>query len=177
MADCELSEARFERLEFLNQGTYGQVYKAFDRETGQTVVIKALPVHRDMDLTSISTEIEILHGVNHPNVVRCHGYFLDSNKSAFHLVLDYASKGDMTSIIAKCKSRNRPLSEDRVWKYLIQIAQGLEHLHSLRILHRDIKPHNILISANDDILIGDLGLGRILGDAVILSLLKLSDHI
>jgi NIMA (never in mitosis gene a)-related kinase len=56
-----------------------------------------------------------------------------------------------------------PIPEDLLWNYLIQISQGLKYLHDKRILHRDIKPQNIFLDKDDNVKIGDMGLGRILG--------------
>ena len=59
-----------------------------------------------------------------------------------------------------------PLDEEVIWNYLIQIAQGLKYLHDKRVLHRDIKPGNIFLDQHDNIKIGDMGLGRVLGPQV-----------
>ncbi|KAL0485619.1 hypothetical protein AKO1_011933, partial [Acrasis kona] len=56
-----------------------------------------------------------------------------------------------------------PIPEDLLWNYLIQISQGLKYLHDKRILHRDIKPQNIFLDHDNNVKIGDMGLGRILG--------------
>jgi len=56
-----------------------------------------------------------------------------------------------------------PFKEELLWNYLIQISQGLNYLHEKRILHRDLKPQNIFLDENENIKIGDMGLGRILG--------------
>jgi NIMA (never in mitosis gene a)-related kinase len=58
------------------------------------------------------------------------------------------------------------MKEESIWNYLIQISQGLQYLHKSRILHRDIKPHNIFLDEDDNVKIGDMGLGRILGPQV-----------
>lgn len=62
--------------------------------------------------------------------------------------------------------RSTSIPEETLWNYLIQICQGLKYLHDKRILHRDIKPKNIFLDEHDEVKIGDMGLGRVLGPQV-----------
>jgi serine/threonine protein kinase len=78
--------------------------------------------------------------------------------------MELAKGGDLGRAL---RLRKKPFDEEKIWSYLLQIAQGLKYLHEKRILHRDLKPQNIFLDSADNVKIGDLGLGRILGSKVI----------
>ena len=76
------------------------------------------------------------------------------------IAVEWAEKGDLKQLIRQAASRQQYIEERRVWNYLWQIASALKHMQSMRIMHRDLKPANIFIDSNNNLKLGDLGLGR-----------------
>ena len=83
-----------------------------------------------------------------------------------YIIMEYACGGDLSGAIKRHIAAGTHFPEEKLWSFLIQMTQGLQHLHSRRILHRDIKPQNVFLnvaqSGETEIKIGDLGLGKIM---------------
>ena len=107
--------------------------------------------------------------MEHPNIIRLIDSAIINNE--LYIVLEWAEKGDLKTMIKEAKERDISFSEENVWEYLlfiivrfmIHIASGIDHMHKNRIMHRDLKPANILIDSSGSLKIADLGLGRIFG--------------
>ena len=77
--------------------------------------------------------------------------------------MDYAERGDLAQEIKKHNEAGESFAEETIWRYVIQVCRGLQYLHKTRILHRDVKAQNVFLDKDNDVLIGDLGLSRIMG--------------
>ena len=77
-------------------------------------------------------------------------------------VMEYAPNGTLHSVVTQHQKLGRHIDESLMWRYCIQILAGLHAIHSRRVVHRDIKPHNIFLGANDTVKIGDFGVSRLL---------------
>jgi serine/threonine protein kinase len=156
--------AAYTKLERIGRGSYGEVFKVRRHSDGTTLVLKEVSMVgiTEQEEREIMNETSCMVQLSHPNIIAFVGSFLE--RGALHIVMEFASGGDLQCLIRRHVQTGTFLSEDRLWKFLIQLSQGLQHAHSRRILHRDIKASNVFIDANDDIKIGDLGLGKILGE-------------
>ncbi|HEY1402963.1 MAG TPA: serine/threonine-protein kinase, partial [Pyrinomonadaceae bacterium] len=172
LQQCRL-DGRYDILECLGRGSYAEVYLARDGAAGggspQLVVIKALNLflQGSIDLELEHTLIEnfrneavALDRVRHPNIINRlgHGTAIDMAGQTFHyLVLEYLPGGDMAALC-----RSQPLALDRALYYLDQICDGLAHAHEHDVIHRDIKPQNLLLTADREIVkIADFGVAKI----------------
>eukprot|EP00009_Paramoeba_aestuarina_P015140 CAMPEP_0201537540 /NCGR_PEP_ID=MMETSP0161_2-20130828/65054_1 /ASSEMBLY_ACC=CAM_ASM_000251 /TAXON_ID=180227 /ORGANISM="Neoparamoeba aestuarina, Strain SoJaBio B1-5/56/2" /LENGTH=357 /DNA_ID=CAMNT_0047943875 /DNA_START=25 /DNA_END=1095 /DNA_ORIENTATION=- len=147
---------RYVKVNKLGEGTYGAVYQCRDRNTGETVALKRMRVLEDIEegiSASTIREISILYELSHPNVVTLHDViFCESQLCLVFEFLDMDLKRYMKGF---------QLSLYVVKSIVFQILSGLAHCHSQRILHRDVKPHNILISPSSlNVKIADFGLAR-----------------
>ena len=166
-------DGRYDILECLGRGSYAEIYVAKDKASSagapQTVVIKALNMFLqdapDAELertlvTNFQNEAVALDRVRHPNVINRlgHGTAIDLDGTTFHyLVLEYLPGGDMSAF-----TRNRPLPIDKALLYLEQVCSGLSHAHKCGVIHRDIKPQNLLLTADKEIVkIADFGVARL----------------
>ncbi|KAG2431324.1 hypothetical protein HYH02_013452 [Chlamydomonas schloesseri] len=162
MAKDGAKDRQFKVLKFLGKGSYGSVFLVQRLADSQTYALK------EMDVRSMSqaeredsiNEIRLLASVNHPNVVCYNEAFLDGNRLC--IIMEYAADGDLAKVIKKQQMMKRPLPEDMIWKYFIQVVMGLQALHGMKILHRDIKPGNIMVFDNGVAKIGDLGIAKLL---------------
>ena len=132
----------FKVLKFLGKGSYGSVFQVQRLSDGQEYALK------EMDVRSMSqgeredsaNEIRLLASVRHPNVIAYNEAFLDGNRLC--IIMEYAPDGDLAKVIKKYQLMKRPMPEDLIWKFWIQIARGLAALHKMKILHRCASPHS-----------------------------------
>ena len=169
---CRL-DGRYDILECLGRGSYAEIYKAHDNAAAEncpeTVVIKALNLllqeepDAELERTLIANfqnEAVALDRVRHPNIISRlgHGTAIDLDGTTFHyIVLEYLSGGDLAAL-----SRNNPLPIARALSYLEQVCSGLAHAHTCGVIHRDIKPQNLLLTADKEtVKIADFGVARL----------------
>ncbi|KAG7494584.1 serine serine/threonine-protein kinase 4-like [Solea senegalensis] len=139
--------------------SYGSVFKANYKEMGEIVAIKQVPV--ESDLQEIIKEISIMQQCNSPHVVRYYGsYFKNSD---LWIVMEYCGAGSVSDII---RIRNKTLTEDEIATILQSTLKGLEYLHFMRKIHRDIKAGNILLNSEGQAKLADFGVAGQLTDTM-----------
>ena len=145
--------------EKLGEGTYGVVYKCKDKETGKYVALKKVRFeNEDEGIPSTSIrEISILKQMNHPNIVNL--IDLIHGEKRLYLVFEYLDH-DLKKFL---NLNGEPLKPELAKSYLYQLLLAIKYCHSRRILHRDIKPQNLLLDTNGLIKLADFGLARAFG--------------
>uniref|UniRef100_A0A2D4MTS5 non-specific serine/threonine protein kinase n=2 Tax=Micrurus TaxID=8634 RepID=A0A2D4MTS5_9SAUR len=152
-------EEVFDVLEKLGEGSYGSVFKAIHKETGQVVAIKQVPV--ESDLQEIIKEISIMQQCDSPHVVKYYGsYFKNTD---LWIVMEYCGAGSVSDII---RLRNKTLMEDEISTIIQSTLKGLEYLHFMRKIHRDIKAGNILLNTEGHAKLADFGVAGQLTDTM-----------
>ncbi|MEP7149916.1 MAG: serine/threonine-protein kinase, partial [Acidobacteriota bacterium] len=167
-------DKRYDVQRELGRGSYAEIFVAYDMMASPTsphrcVVIKALNVFLQDDLDSdlertlvenFQNEAVALDRVRHPNIISRlgHGTARDLAGTVFHyLVLEYLEGGDLQKA-----GRNGNLSFKQAFKYIEQVCAGLRHAHRHNIIHRDIKPQNLLLTRDrETVKIADFGVARI----------------
>jgi serine/threonine protein kinase len=166
-------DGRYDIVDCLGRGSYAEIYVANDLAAvdgaPRTVVIKALNLYLQDDpdaelertlVANFQNEAVALDRVRHPNVINRlgHGTAIDLAGTTFHyIVLEYLPGGDMFAL-----TRTRPLPIQRALHYLEQVSSGLAHAHKCGVIHRDIKPQNLLLTADKEtVKIADFGVARL----------------
>ena len=148
--------------EKLGEGAFGSVRLGINKQTGEKVAIKIYEkskLNRYQDKKRLEREIEILKKLKHPNIVQL--YSVIETERQILLIMEYIKGQELFQYILIKKK----LSEDEACFYFQQIISGIEYLHNLKIVHRDIKSENILIEQNTNIIkIIDFGFSNIYGD-------------
>ena len=156
-----LNDNFFRFLKPIGQGTVGTAYKAVRLDDRATVCVKKVDVSNltQEERKRALSEASILASLSSPYVVKYYGAYL-AHPATVSIVMEYVPHGTLLDRIRN--QRGRRLSERAVWRYFLQVASGLDHIHSCGVLHRDLKSTNVLIGANDDCRIVDLGSAAVL---------------
>ncbi|XP_053208624.1 serine/threonine-protein kinase 3-like [Panonychus citri] len=147
----------------LGEGSYGAVYKALHKESGQVLAIKQVPV--ESDLGEIIKEIFIMQQCDSPYVVKYYGSYFKgkSQGSDLWIVMEYCGGGSVSDIM---RLRKKTLSEEEIATILKDTLLGLEYLHARRKIHRDIKAGNILLNSEGHAKLADFGVAGQLTDTM-----------
>jgi cyclin-dependent kinase 7 len=150
---------RYLKREVLGEGTYGVVYKAIDTKTGQTVAIKKIRLGKQKEGVNFTAlrEIKLLKELKDPNIIELIEAF--PHKGNLHLVFEFMET-DLETVI---RDRNIFLSPGDIKSYLQMTLKGLAFCHKKWVLHRDMKPNNLLIGSHGELKLADFGLARIFG--------------
>ncbi|XP_057979198.1 protein IMPAIRED IN BABA-INDUCED STERILITY 1-like isoform X2 [Malania oleifera] len=149
----------FEKLEKIGQGTYSSVYRARDVETGRMVALKKVRFDnfQPESVRFMSREIKILRRLDHPNIMKLEGIITSRLSCSIYLVFDYMEH-DLSGLLS-CPDIK--FSDAQVKCYMKQLLSGIEHCHSLGIMHRDIKVSNILVNNEGILKVADFGLANV----------------
>jgi len=166
---------QYRELSAIGTGAYGVVYKAENLRNNEIVAMKKVRIAKTDDGVPMTLlrEISLLRHLgkyNHPNIVKlediCHSSHRNDREMVLYLVFEHLDQ-DLNAYLTKCPPPG--LGQDKIKDLMWQILCGLDFLHSHRIVHRDIKPQNILISNNGTLKLADFGLARIYDFNVLLT--------
>jgi serine/threonine protein kinase len=144
--------------DLLGRGGMGEVYRAIDTQTGETVAVKVLTpevLARDPDLLErFQREGEALRRLNHPNIVRM--VTAVEEDGLHYLVMEYVSGGSLEDMLQK--EGRLPIAQ--VVKVGLEVADALTRAHHLGIIHRDLKPANVLLAQDGTPRLSDFGIAH-----------------
>ena len=155
-----LLTCRFQQLEKLGEGTYATVYKGRNRATGALVALKEISLDSEEGTPSTAIrEISLMKELNHENIVTLYDVIHTENKLT--LVFEYMDK-DLKKYM-ETHGNNGALDLKVVKLFMFQLLKGIMFCHDNFVLHRDLKPQNLLINMKGELKIGDFGLARAFG--------------
>lgn len=148
-------------LEPVGQGAYGVVCAAQDEGTKQHIAIKKIEnAFEHITFTKRTLrELRILRHLQHENVIDVRAIFYAGSKNTFEDV--YVISELMETDLASILKSSQPLSDEHTQFFLYQLLRGMKYIHSAQVIHRDLKPRNLLVNANCDLKICDFGLARV----------------
>lgn len=152
----------YTRIEKIGEGTYGVVYKAKCKETGRIVALKKIRLDSENEGIPATTirEISLLKNLKHSTIIRLSDVIYSGNK--LYLVFEYLNI-DLRRYMDELCHNERKLSPNIIKRMCHQLITAVFICHSRGILHRDLKPQNILVDYNGNLKLADFGLGRNVG--------------
>ncbi len=141
---------RYLLIETIGRGSFGEVWRARDEVTDLYVAIKIYIAMDESGLQVFRQEFKTVHNLHHPNLLKPEHYDIYDNRP--YLVMPLC-KGSVESLSGQMEERE-------LWNLINCVSKGLEYLHGKDILHRDIKPDNILVTDSDEYLISDFGVSK-----------------
>ncbi|TFY66155.1 hypothetical protein EVG20_g4935 [Dentipellis fragilis] len=177
----------YEPLDIIGNGSFGIIRKVRRKTDGAILARKELNFERmsERDRKQIVAEVNILKDLNHEHIVRYHDRYVDRDAGILYILMEYCGGGDLSTVIKLAQKHNRPIPEDTIWNYFMQILLALHHCHHpnghgrsgsnglesdgkekrAQVLHRDLKPDNVFLDENNTVKLGDFGLSKALGQA------------
>ncbi|XP_061372949.1 protein IMPAIRED IN BABA-INDUCED STERILITY 1-like [Gastrolobium bilobum] len=148
----------FEKLEKIGQGTYSNVFRAREIETGKIVALKKVRFDNfePESVRFMAREIMILRRLDHPNIIKLEGLITSKLSCSIYLVFEYMEH-DITGLLY---TPDIKFTEPQIKCYMKQLLSGIEHCHSKGVMHRDIKGSNLLVNNKGVLKVGDFGLAN-----------------
>eukprot|EP00927_Polykrikos_kofoidii_P074624 TRINITY_DN7064_c0_g1_i1.p1 TRINITY_DN7064_c0_g1~~TRINITY_DN7064_c0_g1_i1.p1 ORF type:complete len:406 (-),score=87.81 TRINITY_DN7064_c0_g1_i1:74-1291(-) len=154
-------DKRYRIIEPMSYGAYGIVCSAEDRYHDQQVAVKKIEgVFDHITITKRSLrELRIMRHLVHENLMQVKNIFITGTRFDFEEI--YVVSELMETDLASTLRSTQPLSDDHCQFFLYQILRGMKYVHAAQVIHRDLKPRNLLVNSNCDLKICDFGLARV----------------
>ena len=156
-------EKYYEFIKELGKGSYGQVLRCQNKETGEIYACKKMNKKKIKNKEQFKMEMDVLRATDHPNIVKLYNIFEDN--TYIYLIMEECNGGEFFYSLAKRAKEKNMYTEKECAKIFKQILEAVNYLHAHGVCHRDLKPENILFSnvADDSCLkLIDFGLSRVL---------------
>ena len=155
---------KYEAIKVLGEGSFGKVYLMRHKRERKLLCVKVIKIKnipkKERDATKM--EVDLLRRLHHPNIVRYIESFLTRNNDQLCIAMEYCDGGDLA---AQVKAARRNLfSESKILHWFVQIALGVQYMHTNNVLHRDLKTQNIFLTGNGRLVLGDLGISKVLSE-------------
>ncbi|PWN49243.1 Pkinase-domain-containing protein [Violaceomyces palustris] len=154
----------YERLNHIEEGSYGVVFRARDKETGEIVALKKLKMDKEKNgfpITSLR-EIRTLMEARHPNVVQVKEIVVGDTLTQIFIVMEFVEH-DLKTLLSNMRT---PFLQSEIKTLMRQLLSAIDLLHSNWIIHRDLKTSNLLMNNRGMMKLADFGLARMFGDPV-----------
>lgn len=153
----------------INSGGFGEIFQGKNLSTNEDVVLKTINIDNPDYRTALEREIQLTISLSHKNIVKVYQSGYDDDNDQYYLVMPFYKNGSLSDLL---KKQTTLLPLDTCYNYFEQILTGFSFFHSKNIVHRDVKPQNILISNNGTLLISDFGMAKNVTDATITNSFK-----
>lgn len=152
----------FQILSKLGEGAYSTVFKARRELDNQIYALKKVKMDAltEKERENALNEVRILASITDPFIIAYKEAFFDEESNNLCIIMEYAEHGDLQKRIKECVASKKYLPEKEIWKCVVHISKALQTLHSLEILHRDLKSANVFITSDGFLKLGDLNVSK-----------------
>ncbi|XP_038051792.1 serine/threonine-protein kinase Nek6-like [Patiria miniata] len=157
----------YDKVTTLGTGSGGAVYLVRHKETKKLQALKKIQLdekRKTRTREAVQREANILSELRHPHIVTYYESFFEETPDAVHLciVQDYCDGGNLDEKIQRHKNRGENLEESQIMQWFIQLLMAVQYIHSMKILHRDLKAQNVFLTKKNMLKLGDFGIARTL---------------
>ncbi|MEZ4319120.1 MAG: serine/threonine-protein kinase [Myxococcota bacterium] len=159
---ASLADGRYELVESIGSGGMASVFRVRDHWDGLDRAVKILNEHgasKDKTRSRFLNEARTMSQLDHTNIVRI--FDIGEEDGHYYFVMELAANGSLATRMRQKGAIELPTA----LRYAFEALLGLEHAHTAGVVHRDVKPHNILLSEDDEVKLSDFGIARLLSDA------------
>ena len=148
---------------YLGKGSFGSVQIVERKTDNKKYAMKRVRIDKlsEKDKKNALNEIRLLASLKHKNIIGYKEAFFDENSKTLNIVMEYADDGDISLKIKRNLKKKLIFDENTIWKWLIQLLEGIKYLHDNKIMHRDLKSANLFLCKNGLLKIGDLNVSTI----------------
>mmetsp|Transcript_27825 Transcript_27825/g.46289 ORF Transcript_27825/g.46289 Transcript_27825/m.46289 type:complete len:339 (-) Transcript_27825:254-1270(-) len=152
----------FAEIKKLGEGSHGVAMLLQNPDTGEEIVRKEVKLQglSEDEMQRTVIEIKALKALDHKHIVAYRDATMHEN--TLYIIMEYADGGNLEDAVKRHAKLSKPFRSLRVIRWLMQIADALEHVHSHRYLHRDLKSANVFLTKSADVKLGDFGISRAL---------------
>lgn len=170
MSDNLLFNGKLGRYTLINRigkGGMAWVFSGFDTNLDRTVAIKVMYPHLSEDPTfkeRFEQEAKFVAGFNHPNIVKVYDFarYVHQNQHVYYMVMPYITGKTLLQILTEANEENQRLSDKQILQIITRVANALNYAHERGMVHRDVKPANIIFDENNQPILTDFGIARLI---------------
>ncbi|MBZ0290696.1 MAG: serine/threonine protein kinase, partial [Anaerolineae bacterium] len=161
---------RYEIRERIGVGGMARVYKGWDSNLDRTVAVKILHEHLAEDTSfkeRFEREAKLIASLNHPNIVQVYDFSVldEGGQMISYMVMPYIPGKTLKEILENFSARGERMSQEAIREVLLDVSSALHYAHSRGMVHRDVKPANILFDEHDRAVLSDFGIARLIESA------------
>lgn len=167
MTKPRIVDGRYRLQSIIGRGAHSEVYQALDLDGEERVAVKLISIeghNQDIAETLFRKEVDALDGLVHPNIVQLLNSFVNEQRTEFGIVLELAPGGMNLGRFLTDIASGMQVRRDIPWriKKLLEVLSAIKAAHQRNVIHRDLKPTNILYTPNGTLKVTDFGIARIL---------------